>query len=254
MDTLTRFSPPGRCIYCNATGTLTDEHVIPAGLKGDCVLPRSSCEACQKLTSKAELHCLREIFGLMRSTTGIQSARRKKTRKSSLTVTETENGSSSTVELPWDAVPASFLVLRLPPPALITKAPETKGWPAMRIDIVTIQSDFATRLRALNANWSVAHRIHPTKFSSMLAKIAFSYAVGQLGVDGFIPLVRDLCLLKESAPWKYVGDEWMPVERENGDALHRLHLRIDSGYLVARVHLFAQFGLNPYAVVVGVPT
>jgi hypothetical protein len=87
----------------------------------------------------------------------------------------------------------------------------------------------------------------------MLAKIAFSYAVGHLGLDGFIPLVRDLCLLKESTPWKYVGDEWMPVEGDNVGALHKLHLRVDSGYLVVRVHLFAQLGLNPYAVVVGVP-
>ena len=33
----------GRRLYCGADGTLSDEHIIPLGLGGRWVLPKSSC-------------------------------------------------------------------------------------------------------------------------------------------------------------------------------------------------------------------
>ena len=124
----------------------------------------------------------------------------------------------------------------------------------MRLEIATIQSDFPDRLEALKANWAVTYDISPMMFASMLAKIALGYAVGCLGVDGFIPLVRDLCVLKEAMPWKYAGSDWEPVLEDNIDELHRLQLRLGpSGYIVVRVQLFAEYKMHPYLVVVGVP-
>ena len=43
------FPPVGRCIYCGGDGggTLTKEHIFPAGLGGGLVLPRASCTSCQ---------------------------------------------------------------------------------------------------------------------------------------------------------------------------------------------------------------
>jgi hypothetical protein len=45
-----RSSPVGYCIYCQATDELTNEHILPFGLSGTAVLPKSSCKACAKIT------------------------------------------------------------------------------------------------------------------------------------------------------------------------------------------------------------
>jgi len=42
-----------RCLYCGAaTESLIDEHAIPHGLGGHLILPKASCTACQKITSR----------------------------------------------------------------------------------------------------------------------------------------------------------------------------------------------------------
>ncbi|WP_080744877.1 HNH endonuclease [Cupriavidus necator] len=73
-----RYLPPGRCIYCDAPENLTREHIIPAGLGGNWVLPEASCRRCAAKTSAAELHVMRVMLGDFRATAGVGSSRRKK--------------------------------------------------------------------------------------------------------------------------------------------------------------------------------
>ncbi len=45
----------GHCIYCGSTeGNLTNEHIIPRGLNGTLLLPKSTCKTHQDLTSAIE--------------------------------------------------------------------------------------------------------------------------------------------------------------------------------------------------------
>ncbi len=58
------YSAIGRCIYCGAENvTLTDEHIIPFGLGGNWILPKSSCKACATITGQFEQFCLRSMLG-----------------------------------------------------------------------------------------------------------------------------------------------------------------------------------------------
>jgi hypothetical protein len=57
----------GRCIYCGANDSLTDEHPIPFSLGGPAILYKASCEACAKITSRVERTVSRDDFLLFRT-------------------------------------------------------------------------------------------------------------------------------------------------------------------------------------------
>lgn len=51
-----RLPAANHCIYCGVEGVeLTDEHIIPRGLNGTILLPKSTCKEHQDLTSRIEL-------------------------------------------------------------------------------------------------------------------------------------------------------------------------------------------------------
>lgn len=68
-----RYAPLQRCAYCDATDNLSDEHIIPFGLGGALVLPKSSCEKHRKATSKVGDFVLRRYLCPLRSHLGLPS-------------------------------------------------------------------------------------------------------------------------------------------------------------------------------------
>lgn len=89
----------GYCIYCGSTDQLSDEHVIPLGLGGRLVLPRSSCSRCSSKTSKLERTCLRTMYGPLRLLYGLPS-RRKNSRPEALQLKVKKTEQSE-----WEYVP-----------------------------------------------------------------------------------------------------------------------------------------------------
>jgi hypothetical protein len=67
------FPPVGRCIYCGGDGggTLTKEHIFPAGLGGGLVLPRASCTSCQTEIQTFETICMRKTLLPYRKASGL---------------------------------------------------------------------------------------------------------------------------------------------------------------------------------------
>src|SRR5436305_1544116 len=67
------YKPIWFCIYCS-DGTIKEatkrklqlEHIIPFGLGGNQLLPRSSCKRCGKETGSVEQDCLRMMLGATR--------------------------------------------------------------------------------------------------------------------------------------------------------------------------------------------
>jgi hypothetical protein len=63
----TVYPAANRCIYCGATDVeLRREHVIPFGLGGNIIFPRSSCKECERITGAFEQFCLRSMMGNFR--------------------------------------------------------------------------------------------------------------------------------------------------------------------------------------------
>jgi hypothetical protein len=92
-------------------------------------------------------------------------------------------------------------------------------------------------------------------FARMLAKVAHSYAVAELGLGSFSPLLPDLILGKSSsAPFLVGGDASGPSTAAEPD-LHNVYLQdcLTDGvpYILAAIRLFAFAGMPRYHVVVG---
>ena len=92
-------------------------------------------------------------------------------------------------------------------------------------------------------------------FARMLAKISHSYAVGQLGLHAFRPLLPPLILGESTAaPWLVGGGASAPAP-DTEPLLHDVWLQkcLTAGveYVLARIRLFAFVGMPRYHVVVG---
>ncbi|MBB5469186.1 hypothetical protein HDG32_005333 [Paraburkholderia sp. CI2] len=246
------YTPVGRCIYCGSKERLSKEHIIPAGLRGDMILPRSSCEKCAGITSSYEGHIQRGIWALFRRNKGIGSGRHKETDFSALSIQAVRAGVSSKLTGVEAGLPSSFISLSLPLPTLISAVPVGDTWPAMACNLHHFEDEREMPKPSFE-QVTIRYGLSPKYFCALFAKIAYSFAVAECGVDGFIPLVQPLCLLKEREAWQYVGREWTTLmwPSELDGAMHKLQIRNESGFVIVTVQLFAPFNFPPYAVVVG---
>jgi hypothetical protein len=90
----------------------------------------------------------------------------------------------------------------------------------------------------------------------MLAKIAHSWGVAKAGLDRFEPILTDLISGKDQFWPYYVGRAADERSIHSEPYLHWVHLFVTSNgeadrLLVARVHLFAPYGVPAYDVAIG---
>jgi hypothetical protein len=94
----------------------------------------------------------------------------------------------------------------------------------------------------------------PTPFCQMMAKIAHSFVVGEVGLAAFRPLVTDLILGKSENLGLYVGSSMNDPPPADTD-LHTVrwtgHTVLGRHYVVVYIRLFADLGAPIYHVVVG---
>jgi hypothetical protein len=175
------------CVYCGRNNVpLGREHIIPLGLDGGLILLKSSCSNCSDVTKKFEEYCLRKMFGLFRAQIKLQSNRhKKKVRFHVLGPT----GYKKEID-PQDA-PSVLLFPLLSAPSILNtdyahKLPLiVKGH--KRIDIAKGRLVHSGSL-ILNYHYDLI------MFARMLAKIAHSFAVAELGEENLSPLLLDIIL------------------------------------------------------------
>jgi hypothetical protein len=103
------YNSVGYCIYCGSARHLTDEHIIPLGLRGRLVLPNASCSVCSIKTSKVERTCLRTMYGALRLVYGLPTRRKSSRPKAlQLKVKRTESSDWEYVAVPQERYP--FLI------------------------------------------------------------------------------------------------------------------------------------------------
>lgn len=254
------YSPVGRCIYCGNTDGLTVEHIIPFGLGGRLELPDSSCHSCCKLTSDFEHTCLRTMYGPLRLLYDLPS-RRKKSRPKNLRlkVKHTPNDDWTYLDVEQERYPFLILFPKLSMPNMLTGESVCHGAKAKTFWIRGASPNYVFKdlLQQLTIQLNV-HAIMPEanaevdKFCQMLAKIAYSFAVGELGYEAFKPFVLPHILRKELDD----TDNFIGCLEKTEKATRELHeISVLSlgrkDLVVVRIRLLARLETPTYFVVAG---
>jgi HNH endonuclease len=164
----------GRCIYCGKDGAkedLTVEHVMPKGFGGGIIFLGASCESCRVITSRFEDDCLRKDYKHFRADAGMPMN------------TKIAAKTDYCVVLP--VLPRAGILVGRPPTS------ESLATTVQRLWFRPKQSPTTFPEVAQD------NKFRYQSFIRMLAKIAYGYALGQIGPDKFYPLAPDLILWRD---------------------------------------------------------
>ncbi|MCH7499413.1 MAG: hypothetical protein IH886_05305 [Nitrospinae bacterium] len=259
-----KYSPAGKCIYCLSKENLSDEHIIPYAAGGRWVLPDASCNNCSTLTGQFEQVCMRKLLGPMRMHFDFPS-RQKSKRPKALPLKVKFNPDEDWIKFHVKQEEYPFLIL-FPfftmPDALSgyttsgrRDASAKKFW----IRGSGFEKGINEQMQKLAEKYGFCE-IFPTgemfvsEFCLMLAKIAHSYAVAELGVQGFEPvltkIIRDNDMSDRAT---YIGG--LNYEEPHSPLLHELsfetHTCNKPNLVGVRIRLFAHFDTPTYYVVAG---
>lgn len=250
----------GECIYCGSKNDLTDEHIVPHGLGGTWILPKSSCKACAKITGKIERSCLRSMLGDLRSWRTIRRRRRSKKDKYIPRPMFAQIGNKL---VPYatsssdERLDAAMMIALDIPTILSGKSPRNRQF--LRGYWVNAAMGNKAKETAIAIN-KPAQRIvsqasfHPELFSKMLAKIAHAHAMADEAGE-FKPLLPPYIVGDAKHITGFlVGGEPDPLPKSNTSieaSLLRVRSSTDTKYLLSRIRLFGDLGAPVYYVVVG---
>ena len=256
------FPPVGTCIYCGSLHNLTIEHVIPYGLGGKIELPQASCSECAKITSSFEHTCLRTMYGPLRLLYGMPSRRMKRRPKTlPLKIKKTATEDWSYVEVEQEKYPFLILFPYFTTPLILAKQPvpqnrgavTNKFWIRGASPAYVFEDLLENLVRDLKVHAVMPEaKAHVVEFCQMLAKIAYAYAVGELGYGSFKPYLLPGILRAELADCdSYIGS--LDKEEPPSASLHELSLveSMRNNQIIVRVRLLSKLGTPTYFVVVG---
>ena len=246
----------GRCIYCGVDDVeLTDEHIIPLGLGGNWILPKSSCKSCATITGKLEQFCLRPMLGNLRIRLNLPT-RRPKDRPTELPIEFIRiNGQRETEIVRAHEAPFVCLGYRFPAPGILRGAIPAQDYEDGEL-IAKFINEGASKYMSPEGQKVKIGTINILEFTRMLAKIAHSYAVAEFGLDVFTPFLPDLILGKSTiTPYLVGGDKSDAPLLDSEPALHHVYWQdcLVNGvqYILVAIRLFAIFGMPRYHAVVG---
>lgn len=265
-----RVRSPGRCIYCyTASPKLTDEHAIPYALAANAlVIENSCCEVCQKIIQPYEQAVLKKQLGIFRAQVDAPTRnKRDRPKEVELQFFEVDSEGQPVRALGHRAIPIAqapvmFNLWQSPPPRLLRDAGskcDESGAPWCHYDEEAIKAICRTvaneeGIKNVAMRLGVVNRID---YLRSIAKTAHAYAVAELGLDAFEPILLDLILCRSDDVGDFVGDALLdsPVET---DPAHTLQVLIGEltegpaqGYLVARLQLYPMFHSPQHVVVLG---
>lgn len=249
------YRPVGRCIYCGAADHLEKEHILPFGLSGTAILPKSSCRACASITGNTEQSLLRGAFWPLRVFRDLKSRSKHRDAPKTFPMYVEKSGVLELIELPIDELP---IILHFPlfaPPAYISGAPLKAGIDVSGLATVHFGQ---TPREVANAHGTLKLQFEqsqkPVDFARMIAKIAYSFAVAEGAVDDMegTSFVLPAILDRPNEIGQWVGTLTDPIQSHPGQ-LHRIiiHHDVDRGLLCGEVQLFADSETPSYGVILG---
>ena len=265
----------GECIYCRRKPpevTLTDEHTIPFAMGTDVYLANASCGDCAKITSKIEQHFARNFFGHLRIHSKVQT-RRPKDRPDMLSVWVTRAGIEYEKKLPIQDHPFFVkLPIWVAPGFLFGRQYQGAFHQLMWNQYHWLPPNISAILGLLPgelAKITIKDKLDVATFARVIAKIAYTGAVGRWGLDaidwGEVP---DIIIGKKTNVSDYVGNYIVkplpPDPRGELTPLHKtetLDVTVDGKrHIMSNVRLFCastvdntDVGMPTYTVALGAP-
>lgn len=249
------YAPIGRCIYCGATEDLEKEHILPFGLSGTAILPKSSCRKCASITGAVEQELLRGSFWPVRIFRDLKSRSKHKDAPSTFPVTFVRNGREEVHHLKVDELPIFLHFPILVPPGYLSP-----GSPATGVTLSGLATvRFGTHpVQAVSSRGATAFQVSenhkPVAFAKMVAKIgyAFAYAEGAMNHLEGEPFVLPAILGDIDEIGRWVGTLIAPPQSHAG-TLHRIEVHHDRerNLLCAEVQLFSDSETPSYGVILG---
>jgi hypothetical protein len=257
-----KYPPVTACIYCgakkfstNLDRPLSDEHIVAEGLGGNLILPESSCGECAKKTGRIEGAVLRNMMWTPRLRLGIRGKSRKRDMANFL-FKATVDGKELPLKLPLADHPSILLLLAYQAPRVLSfRSPDADDVAGFWVH--TLGSP--TAAIQLGAEKISSDGFDTVRFNQMLAKIAHSFAVAEVGPSNFKPLLPEFILRAFGKAEQYrecfnfVGGD--PSHFAPAEELHTLgYETVKFGpptYLTVVIRLFANLGAPAFRVVVG---
>lgn len=244
----------GRCVYCGSTDNLTDEHIVPYGLKGPWQLLKGSCRNCNQITSAFEKSVLREQFILPRVRLNLPTYH-PKNRPQEFSFKVEKDGRKEEIVLPVTDCPTIFMMLDLEKPRYIANYDYEKGVMVRGSSLhCTSQAELDELIKKRNiGSISLTTSFYGNSFSRMLAKIAYGMIILNYGPDALEECYVLPCILgqKDDAGY-WVGSSNKHVSTLSAEkALHRVFLTINGKEIGALIRLFANYQTPEYLVIVG---
>lgn len=237
-------------MYCGETENLTKEHIIPLGMGGDLVFPKSSCKRCAKVTSLDERKVLRGFMYEGRLAGNLPSRRKGKQPKTFTRILARDDDVEFTKEL---LVNSGISVIHLPifdNPGMLGGEFPSSGINIRELGSIHLNTD---SMHELNSNEGVTSfkfqtEIDVPSFCKVLSKIAYGYHVY---VEGIFPRDESPALAimfnTETQYGKWIGSKNVAFPESKALHLARLHkLPAEDGivvYVVA-LNLFFGWGMN----------
>ena len=247
----TEFPALGKCMYCGSTSELSKEHIIPYGLGGPGVMPKSSCSECADITSKFEREVLKgPLLGLRAY---MRLSRRKKGLPKKLPFIVIKNGEEKVINIPITEHPIMLIFPVFSIPSKLSNK-KVKG-----ISITgTALYNFGTPIKEVMEKYDaddfkVTESSKPVAFARLIAKIAWGIAIAS-GYDNQLDInLRDSILYEPNNIGQWVGTYTDPLEIENPNMMHMINIRedYDKGILLAEIKLFANSPTPKYGVILG---
>jgi hypothetical protein len=253
-----------QCIYCgDSVGKLGNEHIIPAGLAGDTlVLPKSSCQSCSTKTGRTEQINLRHVWWPIRTQLGLPSRSVKPQsfllkmmrvdeydRKNDWITKYTKLGELE--KSPAD-FPRFLLTYDFPPPGILSS--RATSFNVAYETCLFIDKDEMHEHADQNKMGFLISPGRPEQFCRMLAKIAYGFAIAELGIASFDCPLTNYILGGAIDRLQWIGSNPKDATPIQG-RLHELELFCILGgkgtILVCDVWLFAFLGAPRFRVVLG---
>jgi len=224
---------------------LTEEHLVPRALGGRITLPDAVCEPCRRLTGRLEQFTLDREFAVPKTLLALKRRRARADGPKRLPPV-TLAGDAAPSTLTAATFPRRFALPAFGPPGLLSERPADEPSPIADVDC---RLDLGAPTRATVA--APPSLPDPFAYAYSVAKWAFALTVAHRGLDACdLQPMRDLMRGRRHDVFAFVGSP-SPAAAVSRQWLHDVAWRDESGWLVARLALFASAGMAPYEVVIG---